>query len=68
MTTLFERWAADELGGIIFSPIKPAKGQKPTEAQIQREIDRALSLEGRCICRAVAIERARALAGGREQR
>jgi hypothetical protein len=48
---------------------------KPTEAQIQAEIDRALAAEGLCICRAVAVDRAReaprkprTLAGGRKQR
>jgi hypothetical protein len=46
---------------------------KPTEAAIQAEIDRALAA-GLCICRAVAVERAREaarkrlhLAGGRKQ-
>jgi hypothetical protein len=69
MTTLFERWAADDLGGIIFSPIKPAKRPKPSEAEIQREIDLAIQREGLCICRAVALDRARAaLARRRKQR
>lgn len=36
--------------------------RKPTEAQIQAEIDRAMKEEGRCICRAVAVDRARAAA------